>query len=147
MDDTEIYLRDWFVHYIKHKDLVLRRIQAIDNTDQGLKLTMKDRVVDVLVEIQLTHAIHRLKDGWLYIVTLHNEENTKALAANWKSFSSNPKLTIFFVNPFSSQETKWVIMPYTHERICDISSLEQGFVSLAELVDPITVEELKRKMR
>jgi|WetSurMetagenome_2_1015567.scaffolds.fasta_scaffold179593_2 hypothetical protein len=79
------------------------------------------------------------------MVTLNNPENRGILAKSWEAFTKVKGLKVIFVNPFSEQEEKWIILPAIHDRICDRKSLKLGFTAMAELVDPITEEEIETR--
>ncbi|MFH1133976.1 MAG: hypothetical protein V1735_05785 [Nanoarchaeota archaeon] len=139
------FLRGWYVRYLRHKDMALRKIDSITETPNGARVVMKDRTIEVIVSLQLADAVPLLKDCWQTIVTLHNEDNRKALVERWPDFVAHSKLTIFFLNPFSTQESRWMVMPYTHDKVCDHGSLELGFTAMGELVEPITAEEFAKR--
>ena len=107
-------------------------------------MKMKDRELDVVAASNLKDAIPKLKEGWLTVVTLHNEANRKALIENWKSFAAHPKLTVYFVNPLVASENKWVIVPHTHDKVCDHESLALGITAMGELVPLVSAEEVGR---
>ncbi|MFH1408853.1 MAG: hypothetical protein ABIH34_03025 [Nanoarchaeota archaeon] len=141
------YLRSWFIQWTKHKDLILRRIEKIETMEGKTIIHMKDKEVQAMIETRLETAIPKLTQGWIQIVTLHNDENKKILIKEWETFIQFPKLTLFFINPFSKGDTRWTIHPYTHQQICDPDSLKTGLSTMGELVDPLTPEELEVKIR
>ena len=49
--------------------------------------------------------------------------------------SSLPMLSIYFVNPNSSTEKKWIIYPFTHSKITEHSALKLGLMTLFESVE------------
>jgi hypothetical protein len=56
---------------------------------------------------------------------------------NWSKLITIPKLSVYFVNPFSETDKRWIIFPYTHHQISEQESLSNGLRSLFESVDPI----------
>ena len=86
-------------------------------------------------------------DGSFGIIALSNKENTKFLVSNWKTISEHKGLAFYFMNPFSGMDKVWTICPYIHDKICDNSSLELGLKSMMGMVESISIEELKNKMR
>ena len=60
----------------------------------------------------------------------------------WTGFTYTiPLLNMIFVNPFSQTDTKWIIYPFTHNRIADHDSLDVGLRSLAASVEPLGKDE------
>ena len=49
------------------------------------------------------------------------------------------------MNPYSSGEKKWALMPHVHQKVCDNTHLMQGFLSLSEMVEDITEGQLAAK--
>jgi len=41
----------------------------------------------------------------------------------------------------------WTINPYIHDRVCDKASLELGLRFMAEMVNPIGMDELNNKVK
>jgi hypothetical protein len=70
-------------------------------------------------------------------VTLNKKGNLKFLADSWKAISAVKEISIIFINPDSQLDTKWIIRPYVHSRICDDNSLKLGLKSMFETVDEI----------
>jgi len=56
-------------------------------------------------------------------------------------------LSFYFINPFSKLDEKWIIFPHTHHRICDPDSLQTGLRTMSEMVDEITEDQLKERLR
>ncbi len=79
-------------------------------------------------------AQEKIKSGSVAIVTLNKSENVDSLFSSWQSLIKNPRLMVFFVNPKSSADQKWVIIPATHELITENSVLKRGLYSLMESV-------------
>ena len=61
----------------------------------------------------------------------------------WNKLILIRNLSLYFVNPFSKQEKRWVINPHLHHKISDAESLELGLNSLFIMVDPITEKEVE----
>jgi len=123
---------------VKHRDLVARKIVSVEEEEGGVLVTYKDKKVLFVPALTLDDpsALTAGKEAKT-IVTLNNEGNVAFLLKHWKEASSQPNLTIMFINPFSSGDTKWVICPHIHSKIADPSSLKLGLESMSELVDPI----------
>ena len=41
----------------------------------------------------------------------------------------------------------WILFPYTHNKICDKASLEQGLKSMSVMVEQINYNELEQKLK
>ncbi len=151
MGSVEAFLREWFVEYVKHRDIMTRSIKEIKDDAAGeFTVTYTNKVLKAFMIPDL-HGLEvilpRIKDDCnTSIVTLSNPENIDALFHAWKKVVPHSKLNFFFVNPFSSMEKRWIIFPSTHDSICDSSSLKTGIIAMAELVEPISLEEAKRRM-
>jgi hypothetical protein len=143
---------DWVISFLKNKDLIHRKI--IDVSTQGqpydARITYKDKtqVVMVLPTLDDFEALkQRLNDSHILIAALNNKDNLSFLLSHWKELVSFKNLCMYFINPFSTIDKKWIIFPYTHNRICDESSLRQGLTSLFEGVEAVSEEEIEEKIR
>ena len=65
---------------------------------------------------------------------------------NWDKLIDFKFLSVYFVNPWSSLDKKWVIYPYTHNRIADEDSLETGLKSMFEMIEPLTESMIESKI-
>ncbi|MBS3098379.1 hypothetical protein J4209_06315 [Candidatus Woesearchaeota archaeon] len=74
------------------------------------------------------------------LVIFNSKNNFNAVVDNWKKFINFKYFNIYFVNPFSQLDKKWIIYPHTHNRICEESSLKLGLKSMFEMVEPIGEE-------
>ncbi|HII64357.1 TPA: hypothetical protein HA280_02430 [Candidatus Woesearchaeota archaeon] len=150
MADAKTALKEWMMQFIKSRDAFFRKIAEISNHGDELLVKYKDgREQRVLTIIDFSKASSALEgcgqDTHVAIATLSNRKNKDALAAQWKSLASYPFLTLYFVNPYSSGEKKWALMPHVHQKVCDNTHLMQGFLSLSETVEDITEEQLAAK--
>ena len=84
-------------------------------------------------------------NAYFSIVTLNSKENFDMIIKNWHKLISFKFLNIIFANPFSALDKKWVIFPYTHHKICDESSLENGLRAMFEMVEPIEESQFLAK--
>ncbi len=148
-------LKQWALRYVRHRDINVKKIVDIKDTDYGflvvnnngtsascvIWVSLGDINKDV---IQATAAADKKS---VLIVTLSNEDNIRAVYGMWDTLAANQGLLIIFVNPFSSQEEKWVLKPFLHNKVCDRASLLQGLKAMAELVEPIDAETMAIKVR
>ena len=146
------FLVEWTINFIKNKDIVAKKIEQIENGKDGFDLYIKykDRehyyiIVPNLVDID--SITQRINDIFHFtIVTLNSKESFDALLKNWNKLINFKFLSIIFVNPFSEIDKKWIIFPYTHNKISDESSLKIGLKSMFEMVEPIEEQQLIAKI-
>jgi len=142
------YLLEWFVRYIKNRDLIFRRISDI--IEEGNKLIVKQKDGKTL-----HYYIEPFPDDFgnfsasateehCGIVVYNSAENFEKLTSAWSKLSSMPGLTLYFVNPFSKLDKRWVLRPHIHARISDAESLKQGLRSMYETVEPISKKEIEQ---
>jgi hypothetical protein len=150
MGNAKSALKKWAIDFLRSKDAFFRKIAKIDDHSIDFTVTYKDGkeqrhfilpTLDAAIQALSTITPHRP----IAIITLSNRANRQKLAELWKSLTPYKLLTIYFVNPFSSQEKKWVLMPHVHDKVCDGASLAAGFNSLSELVEDISEEEAAAK--
>lgn len=145
------YLLEWMINYLKNKDIFVNKIVNIE-TDKGgfdAVITYKEKIQYLLVVPVLDdmpELFEKLDDNSIMIITLNSKGNLYNLQNNWDKLSKFKNLVFYFVNPFSNLEKKWMIYPYTHNRICDPKSLKQGLNSIFETVEEISEEILKSKI-
>lgn len=149
MEDAKQMLKKWAFDFVKSKDAFFRKIAKIDDHSIDFTVSYKDgRQQPHFILPNLGDAVKVLsslgQDKPIAIVTLNNKANRQKLAEMWKNVVQYRLLTIYFVNPFSSGEKKWVLMPHVHNKICD-GDLTTGFNSLSELVEDISEEEVIAK--
>ena len=150
MVDVDSFLIDWCIRFLQNKDSIRKEIINIEKTQQNaFAIHYKDKVKYFFIAPIINNdAFNNLKmDGLIGIFTLNNPSNIRFVVTEWKKLTEFKFLSIFFINPFSSKDKVWVINPYIHDRICDISSLELGLKSMAEMVVPLGIEELNNKIR
>jgi hypothetical protein len=146
-------LKSWIIEYIKHKDIFLKSIVAINHTEDKNKniiIEYKSRKMEVLIMPTVSTVkdfiddIKKSSDKFdsVSLVVLNTKENLNKVIESWEKLSVLEKLSIYFVNPYSNNEKRWIISPYTHNRITDKSSLKTGLMSLFS-----TIEEIKNAYR
>ena len=87
------------------------------------------------------------KEGHYGLVILNSKENLNVIIGNWKRLIEFKNLCVYFVNPFSQLDKKWLVFPCTHNRICDENSLETGLKAMFEMVESITEEDAKARLK
>ncbi len=142
MADCVKELAEWYVEFIKHKDIFQNKISNIDNNGELVKVEYKDRkhigrpIPNIKTTTELLSEMND-EDSDVAIITLNKKSNLDILIKSWETICKYKKLTIFFVNTKSKQETKWMIRPYVHNMICDHDSLKTGLKSMFDTVDAV----------
>jgi len=130
-------LKNWAREYLKNKDAFAKAIIEIQEKDQGLVAKYKTKEETVLVKPVLDNSLELSTDSFISIVTLNKKENLNFLLTNWHSLAKYPRLTLYFVNPDSGTETKWIIRPQLHDKVADDDSLKTGLLSLFATVEEV----------
>lgn len=151
MVDTVSYLKEWITTYLKNKDAFFKRIEKIEESSEcALLIHYKDgrhQCFLILPESKTFEEIKtHQKEDHVAVVLLNNAGNRKSMVDQWSWLKEYRYLTLYFVNPLSNGEKKWVVMPYTHSKVCDETKLMQGLKAMAELVEDITNSILKEKV-
>lgn len=169
MNNVNSFIVDWSIRFLENKDTIKGEIvniekdarkltdgsEPVSGTASGGKegfdfiINYKDKIKYFIVSLTLeSNIINRIKNGSYYgIFTLNNSTNIRFIVSNWKQLVEFRFLNIYFVNPFSDSDKVWLICPYIHDKICDRTSLESGLKSMAEMVNPIGLEELNNKIK
>ena len=156
MDKITGILFEWAFHFIKNKDVMLRKIVKIEeyvNLDY-IFVEYKDKkmvyyVVPFIEEFNkvwssLQEIKKKTESSDLCIVVFNSEDNLSKVIENWNILDKDPKLQLVFANPYSLTDKRWAIIPYTHSKIIEHSALKGGLRSLFEGVDPISKATLAR---
>lgn len=139
------FLKDWAKKYFKNRDLNERKVAEIVDQEDGMKIKYKDSSsADIFCNISLEAlrkdlAKHTEKS---FGVVLNSSENIDYLQAQWGYFEGVAGLCIFFINPFSSKDTKWSMFPHTHSMISEKSAISKGIKVIASSVDKIDEKKL-----
>ncbi|MCB9358654.1 hypothetical protein H6503_01860 [Candidatus Woesearchaeota archaeon] len=133
-------LKQWYMFYRKNRDLMLKKIDKLEEKDGIITITNKDgtREICIIEENPLSYEeIIRpyKKDERLYLVSLNKKANIDLMVKEWDSIVDYSFLTMMFVNPQSSQENKWILKPAVHHKITEKAVLKTGLYSLAEAVE------------
>ncbi|MBI2143648.1 hypothetical protein HYU17_00660 [Candidatus Woesearchaeota archaeon] len=138
------YLKEWATTYSRHRDIPLKKIRDIKDTQNGFQIINKDGTsADCVILPSLKNALHPAETrGQRVIVTLSNIENIKEVCKAWDAMAADRTLLIIFANPLSEAEDRWVLKPHLHNKVCDTASLTQGLKAMSEFVEPIDEETL-----
>ncbi|MFH1668904.1 MAG: hypothetical protein ABIA62_03175 [Candidatus Woesearchaeota archaeon] len=145
------YLTEWFVRYTKNRDLMFRKISEVKEDGDMISVVQKDGKIFNYCSAPFPEDMVKVAeciDGETKGILVYNtQSNFDLMMKSWKALSNIKGLTIYFINPFSKLDKRWAINPYTHSRISDAESLDQGLNSMYMMVEPTTrsqVEELTR---
>ncbi len=146
MDAVKKVLSVWIQEYLRHKDMFQRKIKKIVDGNPPT-VVYSDKETKILVEPVITNIDdirESCSDGSVILVTLNMMKNLKMIADNWSKLISNPDFCIYFVNPVGAAEKRWVIFPYTHNKIAERSSLKSGLKSLFSTVAEVSEKDIKK---
>lgn len=152
MADAHSYLVEWTENFVKNKDVLAKKIEKIEKNKDGfdLHVRFKDKEQFFIISSSIGNLdllVQKMNNNSHYcIVTINSNENLNALIKNWGRLIDIKFLSVIFMNPFSQLDKKWTIVPYTHHRICDESSLKTGLKSMFEMVEPIEESQLAAKI-
>jgi hypothetical protein len=165
MDKAHSELVDWTINYLKNRDLFLRKIDVIEKDKKGFDVYVKFKdslkskisnsyespirkkeqffvVMPIMSEIK--ELFSRFEPGGNYgLVVFNTLSNFNVLIDNWKEFVKFKGLCVYFVNPSSKLDKRWVIYPYTHNNICEEGSLKAGLKSMFDMVEVLTEAKIK----
>lgn len=153
MDKVTDFLVDWVILYIKNRDIILKNLEFIEKLNSEIKVKYKDKEQVFIIRPFITDLnliIDRLKEAphaYISLATFNSEDNFKKILEKWNFIKGFKFFSILFVNPFSQTDKKWIVYPYTHQRICDEDSLELGLRTMFESVEPITEGIVKAKIK
>ena len=152
-DKVKSFLVDWMVDFLKNKDMILKKMESIEKNKEGFDIYVKynDKEQFFMVMPVLENAdelLGRLDENRHFgLVVLNTMENFNFLVKNWNGFARFKSLCIYFVNPFSKLDKKWVIYPYTHNNYCERNSLERGLKAMFDMVEPLTESSIKDRFK
>lgn len=148
MVDSTQDLKDWFVQYLKHRDMFLKKIESIDEKGDTIHVKYKNQEQKAFIVAHITtfdSVLKELESGehddkhQVTLVTLNMKDNLKQLISNWDNLIEHHNFNVFFVNPYATDEKRWIVAPRTHHKITDDKNLKVGLKTLFQ-----SVEEFKR---
>lgn len=131
MADSTKELKDWMVQHLKNRDVFFRKIKEIrEKSDSLVEVEYKDKsqVIHILPVLDISKL--KLEDCPVTLVTLNKKSNLSLLIKNWDILAAKPSLNVYFVNPSIVGENKWIIVPYTHNKIIEKKTLKLGLEAL-----------------
>jgi len=150
---SQSFLVDWTINFVKNKDVISKKIEHIENGKDGFDLFVKykdreqyfiilPKIVEVDDIIRKINSIASSNAVYFSVVMLNSKENFEIMLKSWNKLITFKFLNLIFVNPFSEFDKKWIVFPYTHHKISDESSLENGLKAMFEMVEPIEEQQL-----
>ncbi len=151
------FLKEWTSHYIKNKDILTRKLKNIEVKESELFVHFEHKEHLFIIEpiIKSIDVImdkvkkEKEKNDKLHVslIVLNSKVNFKIVSGNWKKLIKNPLLSIYFINPFSELDKKWIVFPYTHNKIAEESSIEKGLKALFLMVEPTNEKIILSKIK
>lgn len=142
------YLMDWFIRYLKNRDLYFKKIAEIKEDGNIVIVEQKDsKSINNHVysfSHDLESEIKNLTEDHKGIVIYNTRENFKFILDNWQRLVDMGDLTVYLVNPFSKLEKKWILKPFIHGRVSEPEAIKTGLKTMYETVDPITLGEIEQ---
>ncbi|MFC1769250.1 hypothetical protein ACFLZX_05815 [Nanoarchaeota archaeon] len=146
MVDAKKALSDWYIHFVRNRDLIFNKIEKIDE-NEGI-IYFKEKVQKLIIEPfieDIKPILESMEEDKHYaLVAFNTKQNLKQLLENWKELSNFKFLSVTFVNPLSQLDKKWIVIPYTHSRITEESSLKRGLITMFETVEEFKKEDVER---
>jgi len=142
--DSAKVLKEWIIEYIKNKDIFTRSIKNIKQSNNEIIVEHTNKV-HIFIVVPFIDKIESIiqkigaSSEFISLVIFNSKDNLNTVIKNWEKLSKNPKFSVYFVNPFSNLEKKWIIFPSTHSLISSGPSLKKGLLALFS-----TVEEVKK---
>jgi len=146
--DIHTYLKEWAINYFRNRDLIPGNIEKIEEQDAQVIIKYKDRmeIVQPLGNLAASNVSQK-SDEHINLIVFNTHKNFETLLRNWEDFTEFKNLKIFFINPFSEADHKWIIVPAVHARISDETSLKKGLQSIFETVPTISEKELEENIK
>ncbi|MFC1753849.1 hypothetical protein ACFL96_10740 [Thermoproteota archaeon] len=142
------YLAEWFIRFLKNRDIYFKKIKNIEQKEDLLIVEEKNRTVTyflVAFTDDLKKLTKEMKPDQNYGLLLYNDDdNLDALLAAWSDLIKIRNLIVYFINPFSKLEKKWVVYPCTHDWISEKEALKTGLRAMFETVEPISKRSLMK---
>jgi len=150
MDKMHSFLLEWAINYVKNKDLLAKSIESVEKNKEGFLVKFKDRkkmfIVDPFIE-DINEVMEKInEEEYFSLVVFNTKENFKVVVEGWNRLIEFKKLSIYFVNPFSQLDKKWIICPYTHHQVGSASSLELGLKTMFDMVGSLNKKELEKRL-
>jgi len=131
--DTAAQLKEWMQIYLKSRDAIQKVITGFENLNGDFVVHKNSTDILFLIRPEFTN-VDEIADKAVGLVVLNTKKNLNFVISNWDTLSKLKGLCIYFVNPKSND--KWMLFPYTHDRITEKSALKRGLESLFSMVPP-----------
>ncbi|MBT7903521.1 hypothetical protein HN587_06685 [Candidatus Woesearchaeota archaeon] len=148
MNPTD-YLSQWLKRYLKNRDIVFHKIQTIEEKEGFVLVEEKTKKIVYYIEPfikSLKELLLKLESDSTEhkgLVFYNTTPNFKELLKHWDEISKIKNLVVYFVNPFSRLEKKWMLFPKTHALISG-DDVHEGLNSLFLTVEETTEDELTK---
>lgn len=149
VDKVHEYLVDWTINYLKNRNLYLKKIESIGKNKNGFDVYVKFKereqffVIGPVIE-DVDKLLSKFdSEKHFGLVVLNTSSNFDVLVKNWDKFVKIKHLCVYFVNPSSKLDEKWIIYPCTHNNICEKDALEKGLRSMFDMVEPLNESSIK----
>ena len=130
---TEVIKR-WIVEYLKNRDAFFHNISNIKEMNEKVEVEFKDKKAIYLLQPELSNSFNFKDDDHIGIVCFNTVQNLDFLVRHWYRLAEFKNLTIYFINPDSGLEKKWIIRPHVHSKVTDQSKLKQGLKTMFDMV-------------
>lgn len=140
MSEKEL-LAEWLLNYVRSKDVIAKTIVEIKKNAEGFDFVVTKTTGNEFYLVspgfeQFEKAVEKAATAKVCIIVLNTRENLEKLIKEWQAFSKLQNLCIIFANPNSTLDKKWMVYPFTHERITEKASLRRGLESIFSTVEP-----------
>ncbi len=140
MPEAKEALMEWIIEHVKSKDILTKQITAIKQQEQDADVVVEGVLKHQFIFIQpLLSDLSRLgqlKEKHVILVTANTKDNLEFVIAHWPELVEYPHLCLYFVNPKSALDTRWMLFPAAHDRITEREVLRKGLESLFATVEP-----------
>ncbi|MBT5023403.1 hypothetical protein HOK51_10945 [Candidatus Woesearchaeota archaeon] len=147
--DARKYLVQWLIRYLQNRDLMLKRIKKIEEQGEQVIVEQTDKTTCYYIEpfsSEFIESIQKLESDEFSnkaLVVYNTKENFKELLKHWDRLIEIKNLIIFFANPFSRLDKKWMVFPKTHHMISG-GEIKEGLNSLFLTVEETTIKEIEK---
>ncbi len=153
MEKRRSFLKEWIIGFIKSRDIIFKKLVSIEENKENFDVfvTYKDKEQYIITEPKIGNIDEIMKkitkDKHYALVTFNTKNNFKSIHENWEKLAKFKHFCIYFVNPFSKLDKKWIIFPHTHNSICDESALKTGLKSMFDMVDVLDEKEIEARFK
>ena len=138
-------LIEWITLFLRNKDMIKQQILHIEEKGHIVHITYKGEkkqdsfCYDTLHDLNEVFSAAKKSDTEptysVNVVCYNTAANLQMLIDHWQQFATHQRLMVYFVNPTSHTDIKWILNPWLHNRIGDQKSLVAGLKSMASMVE------------